>query len=150
MRCLSVVLFIGFLFVLPSCKYFKKGEKGKTMAFMMAQADSIKLADSLEKVHILLMNQKADSVRKAEEERLALEASLKYNIIVGSFLTPEYAKTFADGYRKEGYDPKIIQKEGSKYQLVAVEAFNSFRKATDRLSKFQDTVQFEAWMYVKK
>lgn len=150
MRYLSVILFVGFLFVLPSCKYFKKGEKVRTMAFMKAQADSMNLADSLKRVQNLIMDQKADLARKAEEEKLAMEASRKYNIIVGSFLTPDYAKFYADGYRKEGYDPKIIQKEGSKFQLVVVEAFDSFRKAVDRLSQFQDTVQVEAWMYVKK
>jgi len=150
MRHLSIVLFLGFLFVLPSCKYFKKGEKVRTMAFMKAQADSMRLADSLEQVQNRLMDQRADSGRKAEEERLAMAANHKYNIIVGSFLSSEYASLYADEYRKEGYDPKIIQMEGSKFNLVSAEAFDSFRKAVDRLSQFQDTVQVEAWMYVKK
>jgi hypothetical protein len=150
MRYLSIILFLGFLFFLPSCKYFKKGEKVKTTAFMQAQADSIRHVDSLRQVENRLMGQRADSARKAEEERLALTASHKYNIIVGSFLTPEYAKLYADEYRKEGFDPKIIQMEGSKFQLVSAEAFDSFRKAVTRLEQFQDTVQTEAWMYVKK
>jgi hypothetical protein len=148
MRHLPIILFLVFLFLLPSCKYFKKGEKEMTMAFMKAQADSMRLADSLVQVQNRLMNQKADSARKAEEERLA--ESHKYNIIVGSFLSPDYAKLYAAEYRKEGYDTKIIKMEGSKFQLVSAEAFDSFRKATDRLSQFQDTVQVEAWMYVKK
>jgi len=150
MRHLFVVLFLGLFFLLPSCKYFKKGEKARTLAIMKAQADSIRLADSLDTVQNLLLEQLADSARKAEEARLALEANHKYNIIVGSFLTPEYAQLYADGYRKDGYDPKIIQMDGSKFQLVAAESFDSFRKAVDRLSQFQDTVQFEAWLYVKK
>jgi hypothetical protein len=150
MRPLYIILLLGFLYVLPSCKYFKKGEKVRTMEFMKAQADSMKLADSLEQLQNRLMDQRADSARKAEEERLALASSHKYNIIVGSFLTPEYAKLYADEYRKEGYDPKIIQMEGSKFQLVSAEAFDSFRKAVTRLEQFQDTVQTEAWMYVKK
>ena len=37
-----------------------------------------------------------------------MEAS-KYNIIVGSFITPEYAKGLAEDYRKQGYDSKIIK-----------------------------------------
>jgi hypothetical protein len=150
MRQLFVVLFIGFLIALPSCKYFKKSEKIKTMAYMKAQADSIRVADSLEKVQNLIMDQRADSARKADEEKLALSASHKYNIIVGSFLTPEYAKGYAEGYKKEGYDPKIIQMDGSKFQLVSAEAYDSFKKASVRLAQFQDTVQMEAWMYVKK
>jgi hypothetical protein len=150
MRHLSMFLLIGILLALPSCKYFKKGEKSRTMAFMKAQADSIRVADSLQSVQNILMDQRADSARKADEARLALEAKHKYNIIVGSFVSSEYAKLYAEGYRKEGYDPKIIQMEGSKFQLVSAESFDSFRKAAKRLDQFQDTVQIEAWLYVKK
>lgn len=150
MRNIPIVLLLTLIISLPSCKYFKKGEKIRTMAFMKAQADSMRTADSLERVQNMLLDQRADSARKADEARLALEANRKYNIIVGSFVTPEYAKLFADGYKKEGYDPKIIQKEGSKFQLVALEAFDSFRKAVQRLEQVQDTMQFEAWLYVKK
>jgi hypothetical protein len=55
-----------------------------------------------------------------------------------------------ENYRKHGYDPKIIKMEGSKFELVSVEAFDSFTKAVSRLKQVQDTVQFEAWMYIKK
>ncbi len=64
------------------------------MAILKAQEDSIRVADSLQKIKERLMaieNAKLDSVRNAEEARLALESN-KYNIIVGSFLTPDYAK----------------------------------------------------------
>jgi hypothetical protein len=120
------------------------------MALMKAQADSMRVADSLVKVRNILKDLRADSARKADEVRLAMEANHKFNIIVGSFVTPEYAKLYAEGLRKEGYDPKIIQDVGSKFQLVSAESFDSFRKAAKRLEQFQDTVQIEAWMYVKK
>jgi len=157
MRHLLVLLLIGLLITLPSCKYFKAGglfgKKARTLAFLKAQQDSIRVADSLQKVKDHLMaieNAKLDSLRKADEARLALEAKLKYNIIVGSFITPEYAKGLTEEYRKQGYDPKIIKMEGSRFELVSVEAYDNFRKAVSRLIQFQDTVQFEAWMYVKQ
>jgi hypothetical protein len=157
MRHLSGILLIGLLIVLPSCKYFKGGglfgRKARAMAILKAQEDSIRVADSLQKVKDHLMaieNAKLDSLRRADEERLALEAKLKYNIIVGSFLTPEFAKGLSEDYRKQGYDPKIIKMEGSKFELVSIEAFNSFRKAASRLKQFQDTVQSESWLYIKK
>lgn len=150
MRHLPIILLLGIMIALPSCKYFKKGEKIRAAALLKAQADSMRVADSLQKVQNLLMEQRADSARKADETRLALVANHKFNIIVGSFMSPEYAKNYADGYKKEGYDPKIIRMEGSKFQLVSVESFDSFTTAAKRLGQFQDTVQFEAWLYVKK
>lgn len=156
MRHLSVILLIGLLVVLPSCKYFKGGlfgRKARIAAAMKAQEDSMRVANTLQqaKEHLQeIENAKLDSVRKADEERLAFESRHKYNIIVGSFITPEYAKSYSDEYRKQGYDPKIIKAEGSKFEFVSVEAHDNFRKAVSRLKQFQDTVQIESWMYIKK
>ena len=154
MRHLFALLLIGLLIVLPSCKYFKGGlfgKKARTTAMMKAQMDSVRVADSILKVQENLMaieNARLDSIRIAEEERLAHES--KYNIIVGSFITPEYAKGLRDDYLKQGYDPKIIKMEGSQFELVSVEAYDSFTKAVARLKQFQDTVQFESWMYIRQ
>lgn len=155
MRHLLIILVIALLIALPACKYFKAGglfgKKARTMAILKAQEDSIRVADSLQKIKERLManeNAKLDSIRNAEEARLAMES--KYNIIVGSFLTPDYAKGLAEEYRKQGYDPKIIKMEGGRFDLVSIEAYDNLRKAVNRLKQFQDTVQFESWMYVKK
>ena len=93
---------------------------------------------------------KTDSVRKADEQRLALEGKFKYNIIVGSFITPEYAKGLAEVYKGKGYETRILKKDGSRFELVAAEGHDSFRKAFARLKEFQDTVDLDAWMYIKK
>lgn len=157
MRNLSSILLIGILVVLPSCKYFKGGglfgKKARTLAIMKAQEDSIRRADSLQKVQDQLAaieNARIDSLRKTEETSRALESDHKYNIIVGSFITPEYAKVYAEEYRKQGYDPRIIKNGNSRFQLVAAEGHESFGKAALRLRQFQDTVQIEAWLFVKK
>jgi hypothetical protein len=154
MRHLSAFVFVALLVFLPSCKYFKGGLFGKktnTMAILLAQQDSVRVADSIKKVQdrlFALESAKLDSVRKADEERLALES--KYNIIVGSFITPEYARGLAEVYRKQGYDTKIIKMEGGRFELVSAEAHDSFRKAVSRLKAFKDTIELEAWMYIKK
>jgi len=154
MRHLSAILLIIILFTLPSCKFFKRfSKKEKAMAELLARQDSTRVADSLRKAQDNLMALEAakiESERKAEEERLALEGRLKYNIIVGSFKTPEYAKGLAEVYRTRGYDTKIIKMEGSTFELVSAEAHENFRKAVARLKEFQDTVEFEAWMYIRK
>ena len=128
MRKVSAILLIGFLVVLPSCKYFKGGglfgKKARTMAIMKAQEDSIRRADSLQKVQDQLAaveNARIDSLRRIEETNRAWESKYKYNIIVGSFITPEYAKGYAEEYRKQGYDPKIIKSGSSRFELVSAE-----------------------------
>jgi hypothetical protein len=153
MRHLSAFLLIVLLVVLPSCKYFKSGKKDKAMAALMAQQDSIRVADSIRKVQNRLLaieTARLDSARKADDDRLALETKLKYNIIVGSFITPDYAKALAEDYKGRGYDTKIIKMDGSRFELVVAEAHDSFRKAVARLKEFQDTVELDSWMYIKK
>lgn len=151
MRHLLSLVLIVLLVATPSCKYFKRGKKADAMKFLLAQQDSIRVADSIMNVQARLVaieNAKLDSARIAEEQRLALGS--RYNIIVGSFYTPEYAKGLAEVYRQKGYDTKILKMSGSRFELVSAESHESFRKAVARLKEFQDTVELDAWMYIKK
>lgn len=156
MRNFSVISLIAILTILPSCKFIKSkgwfGKKDNTVAIWQAKQDSIRVADSIRKAQDQLMaieNARLEAERQAEADRLALENQLRYNIIVGSFITPEYAKDFSEFYRKQGYDAKIIKMESSKFELVSAEAHKDFRKAVSRLKQFQDTVAIDAWMYIR-
>jgi hypothetical protein len=149
--------FVLLLAIAPSCNYLRsKGlfnKKEKEAAVLRAQRDSVRVADSLRQAQDALLaaeTARQDSARQAEDDRKSLEARSRYSIIVGSFITPEYARAFAESYRKLGYDPKILQVEDSKFELVAAESHESFRKALERLKAFQDTVAFDAWMYIRK
>ena len=157
MRHLSAIILIVLMTVLPSCKYFKGkglfGRKANIAAVWQARQDSTRVADSIRIVQdqlLALENEKLVSVRKADDERLAWENKYKYNIIVGSFITPEYAKGFAVVYRQRGYDTRIIKIEGARFELVSAEAHESFGKAVARLKEFQGTIEPEAWMYIKE
>jgi len=155
MRHLSVLILIAFLTVLPSCKFFRErglfNKKERTLAMLKAQQDSIRVADSIKGAQERLLaieKKKLDSIRLADEERLTLAS--RYNIIVGSFITPEYARAWAEEYRKMGYDAKIFKMEGSRFELVSAESHESLRRAVNRLNQFQDTVQIDAWIYIKR
>ena len=93
---------------------------------------------------------KADSLDVIEAESAAWDSKYRYNIIVGSFITPAYARNHAEDYKKMGYDPKIIQLPGTKFELVSAEGYDSFNKAVERLTQFQDTVAYDSWLYIKK
>ncbi|HBC79952.1 MAG TPA: hypothetical protein DCZ51_15070 [Bacteroidales bacterium] len=141
----------------PSCKKIKErglfGKKGKTLDMLKAQQDSIRVADSLKKVEIRIRaieEARLDSILQAEQEKAAYQARNKFNIIVGSFVTPEFAQAWAEEYRKQGYDTKVIRMPDSKFELVVAESYDRLSKAMQRLSQFQDTVDIDSWLYISK
>jgi hypothetical protein len=155
MKNLTALILIILLATMPSCKYFKGkklfGRRDDKLAVLLARQDSIRVADSIMKVQERLLaieNARLDSIRIAEEK--ALELKHKYNIIVGAFITPEYAIALNEEYRKRGYESRIIKMEGSRFELVTAESYESFRTAVERLNQFQDTVEINSWMYINK
>ncbi len=155
MRHLTAIFLIMIIAMASSCKFFKEkklfGKKDRMMAEWQARQDSIRVADSIKHVNdslLVIENARLDSMRMAEERQLELES--RYNIIVGSFITPEYAEACAEDYRNRGYDAKIIQKENSRFSLVSAESHESVRRAISRVTQFQDTVEMESWIYVRR
>ena len=78
------------------------------------------------------------------------ESKNRYNIILGSFVTPEYARNFSADLSKKGYKARIIKLEGTNFELVSAEGHDSFMNAKSRLKQFQDTVSIDAWLYILK
>ncbi|MCE5345637.1 MAG: hypothetical protein LLG13_05005 [Bacteroidales bacterium] len=155
MKYLFFVVVIGLMTMTTSCKYFNStgifGKKSAKLAALKAKQDSTRVADSIIKINIQAAEKaRIDSTRKSEEERLAFENKFRYNIIVGSFITPEYANDFLEVCRQKGFESKIIKMEGSRFELVSVEAHESLRNAYNRLKEFQDTFVTDAWVYVKR
>lgn len=145
------VIAVSILFAvqLPSCKLLNR-KKIKAKAEEEACLEQIRIADSVKKANVLrLEREKAvlDSLN-AVTEQLLKEQEAKYNIIVGSFVTPDYAVRLADEYTKIGYQPKIINLEGSDFDLVSAESHKSLDEAVKRLHGFQDTVEIDAWIYI--
>ena len=155
MRQVTIVLITLLAILSPSCKNIRErglfGKKAKTIEMLRAQQDSIRVADSLERAENRLRaieEARLDSLLQAEQERADNEARNKYNIVVGSFLTPEFAKAWAEEYRKQGYDTRIVRMDGSQFDLVVAESYDRFSKAMERLNAFQDTVDIDAWLYI--
>ena len=156
MKHLSLLLLIVFMLLTPSCKFFRaKGwfnKRAHAEAILKAQQDSLRVADSLRKVQeqlLALENARLDSIKQSEEQK-KLSQIPRYNIIVGSFITPAYATSLANEYVKMGYNTKILKMEGSKFELVAAESHNDFRRAVKRLNQFRDTVLIDSWIYIRQ
>ncbi|MGD0340146.1 MAG: hypothetical protein ABSA76_00355 [Bacteroidales bacterium] len=156
MRHLTVILVIILLASASSCKYFKGkrlfGHKADTMAVWRARQDSLRVADSLKVVRERLQaigNARLDSIKVAEE-KAAWEKKNRFSIIVGSFITPDYAKKLADVYQKKGFETRIIKMGNSRFELVSAESVDNYRKAISRLKYFQGNEEVDSWIYEKK
>jgi hypothetical protein len=156
-RTVSLII-ICLLFSLPSCKFIRKKGwfgtgKADTIAIWQARQDSLRVADSLNKVRQRLAaieQARIDSLNRIEQERLDYEARFRYHIIVGSFITPEYARSFEDQMKKEGYSAHIVKRPGSRFEFVSAEDHESLGRAVQRLMQFRDTVAYDAWIYIRQ
>jgi hypothetical protein len=129
------------------------GKKSDTMAVWKIKQDSIRVADSIRNIQnrmLAIENARLDSLRRAEQAKLEWENRFRYNIILGSFITPEYARRFSSDLSQKGYKTRILKLEGTKFEMVSAEAHDNFTSALRRLKQFQDTVATDAWMYIIK
>ena len=157
MKNFLTLFFIVLLMLAASCNKIRErglfGKKAKELEILRAQQDSIRKADSLKRVENRLRaieEARLDSLIKAEAEKAEFEARNRYNIIVGSFLTPEYAQAWVEEYRTMGYDARIIKEDNGIFELVVAESHDSYSQAVARLEQFQDTVEVFAWLYVRQ
>jgi cell division protein FtsN len=154
MKYLVTFSIVVLLLTTPSCKWLReKGligkKKANSEAALKAQQDSLRVADSLRLVNerILALEQaRADSIAAAE---LKL-ASEKYSIIVGSFVTPEYARNWETVYKAKGYNARIVKLEGTDFELVVAESHENINTAVQRLKHFQDNEVFDSWIYIRQ
>ncbi len=157
MKQLAVFGLIMIIVLFPSCKWLKKmgfiGKGSDTLAVWQHKQDSIRVADSIKAVQDRLLaieNARLDSIRKVEQAKADWESRFRYNIILGSFITPAYARSFSEDLTKRGYKTRIMNLEGTKFEMVSAEAHDNFSAALARLKQFQDTVSPDAWMYIIK
>jgi len=119
---------------------------------MQIRMDSIRVADSLKKVRaaeIELARELAiqDSLMRIEEEMSFYASQFRYHVIVGSFITPEYAFDHSDFYSSMGYQTQII--EGiNGFDLVSAMGLDDYSQSLYQLENFKDTVEIEAWLYI--
>ncbi len=151
-----LTVFLALIMLSSSCKFIKeKGWFGKSKAeaesVSMAMQDSIRVADSIraeiEKMKAL-EQVRLDSVRATGQAQREREVRFKYHIIVGSFLTPEYADDYLKYYKSMGYDAQIIDDSRNRFHLVSAEVYDNLNRAIRRLYQYQDTVEFESWLYI--
>lgn len=153
----KLLLIAALLFLLlPSCDFLKNNNpfnrKSRERAWqlqMQMQIDSIRKVDSLQNVEKIRLQAIQDSVI-ASEATAVNKSNFKYHIIVGSFLTPEYAQAHSDYYARKGYETELIDMTNSRFRLVSASSYSSMPDAWRALQGYRDTVEYGAWIYLKE
>ncbi len=148
-----LLVIAALILLMSSCDFVKEKNpftKRQRERVMQMQIDSIRRADSIQKSI-------SEARMKAVQDSLALiasaqaqEESLKYHIIVGSFITPDYAQAHHDYYVSKGYNATVLDKANSHFKLVSAGAYSSLKEASSALNGYRDTVEYESWIYIRK
>lgn len=155
MRSLLLSVLIVLL-LLPSCNFIKKkgwfGTGRAAEAAMQIRLDSIRVADSLREVRaaeLAFAREQAiqDSLFRIDEEMDFYDNQFIYHIIVGSFITPEYALDHSDFYNSMGYQTQIFEGVNG-FDLVSAMDLEDYSQSLYQLENFKDTVEIEAWLYI--
>jgi cell division protein FtsN len=140
-----LVLLLVSLFVAPGCKYFSKGsadlEKKNAQLQSALANEKVLHTKDLEQLK-MESQQKLDSLQAN-----CLEASNRYNIIVGAFKVPANADGYLQQMSSKGYTAKIVA--AGSFQMVSVGSFGTLREALGQLGNFRDAVTRDAWIYVR-
>ena len=144
------------LLLFPSCNFIKKkgwfGTGRAAEAALQISLDSIRVADSLRVIReaeIAQAREQAyqDSLMRIDEEMNYYDNQFRYHIIVGSFITPEYALDHADFYSSMGYQTQIFEGVNG-FDLVSAMDLEDYSQSLYQLENFKDTVEIESWLYI--
>jgi cell division protein FtsN len=151
MKKATSIIMISILLMATSCEFVKTHnpltKKAREAEALKKQQEEFRIADSLR-----LVEEQAsrDREAQAEQARIAEQDALaqsKYHIIVGSFLTPEYATTWLDHITQLGYTPRLIEMDGGRWKLVSVNSYQTLNEAWNALRDYQSNVQVDAWIF---
>lgn len=160
MKQIFSLTIICLLLFLTSCEFLReKGILGgrsrkQDIALMLARQDSIRVADSIRNAAQKNAETEEQAVAPVSEQPVRnlseTVAERRFNIVVGSFLTDDFAKARADEYIAKGFKPVIIINHKNNNKLVVAEAYDSFDKAVARLKEFRSQVNPDAWLYERR
>lgn len=151
MKKLYMVLLAGMVLLTPSCDFAKSinpfGKKAREAEALRQQQEAFRVADSIRVANeqaALEQQRQAELARQAEQEALELS---RYHVIVGSFLTPEYADHWLRHITELGYNAKIVGMNGGRWRLVSANSFPDIHGAYNALEEIQNNINGDAWVY---
>ncbi len=159
-------MLISLPFMFTHCDFINTKILGKespedTMAAYQARLDSIRRADSIQKVEQREADSLArlDSIKQAKERAKAdslakidsiekARAQNKYHIISGSFRNENYAQRYKNRMLESyNYDNTRILRANNGFNLVSIKSYPNYRQALNELRSLRNQGNFPVWVY---
>ncbi len=80
-------------------------------------------------------------------EEVSVESNAKYFVIGGSFIVPNNATNFEKVLENQGYTPRILFHESSRFNYVAYYAFDNYEEAVATTKKLRAEINPETWLF---
>lgn len=80
-------------------------------------------------------------------EEISVESNAKYFVIGGSFIVPKNATNFERVLENQGYTPRILFHESSRFNYVAYYAFDNYEEAVATTKKLRAEINPETWLF---
>lgn len=149
----SIIVILAFTFLLTGCDFVKKvnpfARKADTMEIYQQRQDSIRRAELLrrQQEEARREQERADSIRLAQEEAARLKAMERYHLIVGAFKNPAYANDFNQKMIAGGHDSRIIMSKNN-FHLVTIKSLTDYRTAVREWRAIRNEGEHLVWLYI--
>ncbi len=162
MKHVIFFLLISIPFMFTRCDFINTKILGKespedTMATYQARLDSIRHADSIQKVEQRQADSLArlDSIQQAKADSIARIDSIKkartqnkYHIISGSFRNESYAERYESRMKDQyNYGHARILRASNGFNLVSIKSYPDYRQALNKLRNIRSQGNFPVWVY---
>ena len=147
---LSLVLILIMPLALTNCKFFEKRTLFTKEVDTLLEIPDEPIEDTAVVVEMPEEPQPVAPMEAPEKQVMKPQMNGdKYYMIVGCFLTPQYADAYSEKIGAMGYNTQIISRPDG-FNMVAAQSYNNFRDAVNDLSSFRSNVQVNSWVYVKR
>ncbi len=136
---------------LHSCKFLKEQKWfSKDVDSLLVEGVDTNLASpATDSTAIPTITQETEPVQQNYSETGVGYTSDKFYMIVGSFLSEQLAKKYANKIQEKGYQPQVIYSSSQGYYRVSAKSYSDFTTAINDLSSVRDDLTPRAWVHVK-
>jgi|GEM_PF-1688337 len=132
-----------------SCDFIKRkgwfGQKEDIQEELIVVADTI-VEDSMS---IEMIEQETEALSKPYGYERGYTSD-EYYMVVGSFISEQLAKKYAEKMQDMGYEALILRSYSPVYYRVSARSYNDLDLAVNDISYFRNNVTPRAWVHIKK
>ena len=151
MKTLRLIAIIMIVFSLSSCKFFKQKKWFSKDVDTLLTTEAPKGPEP-DTTHIETIVQETEPISSpvVSNEPTYGYGNDKFYMVVGSFLSEQFANKYAKKIQEQGYQPQIIYSNSLGFYRVSAKSYNDYKTAVNDIENFRNNVTPRAWVHVKK